>query len=523
MSDRRPFILLSLAGAAAVAVAAGCATNPGGGGPLAPRRPEPPPSAAGTPTPDAASLQAAVVVLGDEIIDLVAVAADSIEAGTTDIDRRRRAAEIKLAVGRSVVNTVAGPSAFAALIDLVVKTELLTRAAETAAPAAFGGDGDRLRESLERARLQAWGTANRAMPQTEVDRLREVLADWTLEEDDLVFVAQTSVKEFTAGIGSGESADGRRRVTLLSLLALDPLAGLDPTTREIERTRLLGERAFYQAQRTGRLLRWEVESLLYSVLAAPETQGLLRAADRASRAVDGAAGTLASLPETLAAERTAAIAELEAVVDRQRTALLAETEAAVARQRTAAVDELQAAVAAEREALRADVAAVEGPLVRTMDAARGTITEATALSASLQDTLAAFDAVLEQMGVDGEAAAARPARADDEPPFDVRAYGEAAGEIGAAADRLTATLEAFRGVLAEPLLRPEDAAGAGAGAGAAAPAGATSREVPAAVALRETGTALLDAMLIRGAILIGLAGVTAVGVVVIARRLGRRG
>lgn len=500
-------------------MAAGCATNPGGGGPLAPRRPEPPPSAAGTPTPDAASLQAAVVVLGDEIIDLVAVAADSIEAGTTDIDRRRRAAEIKLAVGRSVVNTVAGPSSFAALIDLVVKTELLVKAAETAAPAAFGGDGDRLREGLERARLQAWATANRSMPQTEVDRLREVLADWTLDENDLVFVAQTSVKEFTAGMGGGESADGRRRVTLLSLLALDPLAGLDPTTREIERTRLLGERAFYQAQRTGRLLRWEVESLLYSVLAAPETQGLLRAADRASRAVDGAAGTLASLPETLAAERTAAIAELEAVVDRQRAAVLAETEAAVARQRTAAVDELQAAVAAEREALRADVTAVEGPLVRTMDAARGTITEATALSASLQDTLAAFDAVLEQMGVDGETAAApaRPGQADDEPPFDVRAYGEAAGEIGAAADRLTATLEAFRGVLAEPLLRPEDAAGA------AAPAGATSREVPVAVVLRETGTALLDAMLIRGAILIGLAGVTAVGVVVIARRLGRRG
>lgn len=515
MSVRRPFIFLSLAGA--VAVTAGCVTNSSRGGPLAPRRPEPPPTAAGTPPPDAASLQAAVIVLGDEIIDLVAVAADSIEAGTTDIDRRRRAAEIKLAVGRSVVNTVAGPSAFAALIDMVVKTELLTRAAETAAPAAFGGDGDRLRESLERARLQAWATANRSMPQVEVNRLRGVLADWTLEEDDLVFVAQTSVKDFTAGMGSGESADSRRRVTLLSLLALDPLAGLDPTTREIERTRLLGERAFYQAQRTGRLVRWEVESLLYSVLAAPETQGLLRAADDAS-------GTLTALPETLAAERTAAIAEIEAVVDRQRAAVLAETEAAVARQRTAAVDELQAAVAAEREALLADVAAVEGPLVRTMDAARGTITEATALSASLQGTLAAFDAVLEQMGVDGEAAPP-PAKADDEPPFDVRAYGEAASEIGAAADRLTATLEAFRGVLAEPLLRPEDAAeaGAAAGAGAGAPAGATSREVPAAVALRETGTALLDAMLIRGAILIGLAGVTAVAVVVIARRLGRRG
>ena len=509
MSVRRLSILASVTGAAVLA--AGCGTTRESIVPLTPRRPPPPPTAAGTPAPDAASLQAAVIVLGDEIVDLVAVVAESIESGTTDIDRRRRAAEIKLAIARSVVNTVAGPSSFAALIDLVVKTELLVKAAETSAPAAFGGDGARLRESLERARLQAWATARRCMPQTEVDRLREVLADWRLEEDDLVFVAQTSVQEFTAGIGVGESPDGRRRVTLLSLLALDPLAGLDPTTRELEQTRLLGERAFYQAQRTSRLLRWEVESLLYSVLAAPETQGLLRAADRASRAADEAARTLQSLPETIAAERTAAIAEIEAMVARQRTDLLAELETAVARQRAEAVDDLQAAVAAERKALRDDVAAVEGPLVRTMDAARGTITEATALSESLEGTIGALDAVLVRMGMDAEAGdgAADEPRPAEESSFDVRAYGEAAGEIAAAADRLTATLEAFRGVLGEPLLVPGDAGAA--------------REVPAATALRETGTSLLDAMLLRGAILIGLAAAAAIGVLVAARRMGRRG
>jgi hypothetical protein len=465
-----------------------------------------------TTLPDAATLQAGVIALGDEIIDLVVVGTDAIEDGTDDVARRQRAHEIKLAVARSVVNTVAGPSSFAALVDLVTKSTLLVRAAEIAGPARFGEQASLLIEPLTRARDQAWRAASRLMTEQQVNELRAAVEDLPLEVNDLVFVAQISVREAVASFDPGTNEQRRRqRVSLLSLLAIDPLANLDPTNREIQQSRLLGERGLYQAQRTGRILRWEVEGLLYDLLAAPETQNMLRAADRASRASDSIGSTLSLLPATLEDERTAALAEIDAIVSRQRTALLAETEAAVARQREAAVDDLQRAAAAEREALRADVAAVEGPLVRTMDSARATAAELTQMSESLDRTIVTFDALMARFGVDATAESPADQPAAERTPFDVSVYGAVATDVGSMARDLTQTFTAFEAVLDQPVLRPGTDPDA-------APA-----PVPAAVALQETGTALLNGLLVRGIVLIVLAGLTTIAVALFLRRRGPGG
>ena len=212
--------------------------------------------------PDPTTLQAGVIALGDEIIDVVVVATDLIEDETDDVDRRRRAHEVKLAIGRSVVNTVAGPSSFAALVDLVVKSSLLARAAEISAPARFGEQAPILIEAIQHARDEAWETAARLMIESQLADLETSVAALPLPVPDLVFVAQISLREYVASYQQGLT-DRQRGASfnILSLLRIDPLANLDPTTRELEQSRLLGERALYQAQRTGRLLRWEVEGL----------------------------------------------------------------------------------------------------------------------------------------------------------------------------------------------------------------------------------------------------------------------
>lgn len=482
--------------------AAGGATRPS----PAPAPSTPPPGR--TTMSDAVTLQAGAIALGDEIIDFVVVGTDAIEDGTTDVARRQRAHEIKLAIARSVVNTVAGPSSFAALVDLVTKTTLLARAAEVSAPARFGEQAPLLIDALTRARDQSWRAAGRLMTEAQVTELRAAVADLTLPENDLVFVAQISIREAVATFVSGadmSEQSQQRRVSLLSLLSIDPLANLDPTNREIQKSRVLGERALYQGQRTARILRWEVEGLLYDLLSAPETQNMLRAADRASRASDSIGTTLAQLPVTLEGERTAALAEIDAMVSRQRTALLVQTEAAVARQREAAVKDLQMAAATEREALRADVAAIEGPLVRTMDSARNTAAELTQMSESLDQTIVTFDALMARFGVDAAARAADPA-AEGKTPFDVSVYGAVATDIGGMARDLTQTFSALEAVLDQPVLQP----------GAEPEAGTVP--LPAAVALRETGTALLNGLLVRGIVLIVLAGLTTVVVAWVLRR-----
>ncbi len=477
-----------------------------------------------TTLPDPATLQAGVIALGDEIIDLVVVATDTIEDGTEDVDRRRRAHEIKLAVGRSVVNTVAGPSSFAALVDLVVKSSLLARAAESSARERFGEQASILIDAFEEARDDAWRAAGRLMPESELVDLQAAVEDLPLPEPDLIYVTQVSLREYVAAYERQATAERGGAFSILSLLRIDPLANLDPATRELEQSRLLGERALYQAQRTGRLLRWELEGLLYDLLAAPETQNLLRSADRASRSSETLASTVEALPQTVAEERAAAIADLDALLARQRSALIEDTAAAVARERAAAIDDLQAAVATEREALREDVAAVEGPLVRTMESTRATIEHATRMSASLDETLGTFDTVLQRMGVDRtQPREPRDGGDPERAPFDIAAYGAVASDIGAAASNVTRTLEAFESVLNEPLLRPAASPDEAAGAGTSSDEARRRPQVPAAVALEETGRALLDALLIRAAVLVIVAGLTAIGAAWAIQRIRRGG
>jgi len=142
------------------------------------------------------------------------------------------------------------------------------------------------------------------------------------------------------------------------------------------------------------------------------------------------------------------------------------------------------------------------------------------MSGSLDETLATFDQVLRRMGVDRTQP--REPRDPDRPPFDVAVYGSVATDIGAAARDLATTLESFESVLNEPLLKPADRAGESAtDAGGRDGDGGSRVRVPAAIALEETGRTLLDALLLRAAILVIVAGLTAIGAAWVIRRMGR--
>jgi DNA repair ATPase RecN len=102
------------------------------------------------------------------------------------------------------------------------------------------------------------------------------------------------------------------------MLGLDPFTSLDPAVREIAQTRELAERAIYYMQRTPGLLDMQVEKLTYALAVMPETKSLIASADRASL-VGSAADRLSSeLPDILANERQALIAQLMQELDKHR-------------------------------------------------------------------------------------------------------------------------------------------------------------------------------------------------------------
>ena len=62
--------------------------------------------------------------------------------------------------------------------------------------------------------------------------------------------------------------------SLMGLVGLDPMAGLDPAVRQVEQSRLLAERALYYAQRVPIIFDLQLDRSVNRIAAGPESQKL---------------------------------------------------------------------------------------------------------------------------------------------------------------------------------------------------------------------------------------------------------
>ena len=96
------------------------------------------------------------------------------------------------------------------------------------------------------------------------------------------------------------------------------MAGLRPAVREIQRSRILGERAIYYAERTPMLLDLQTRTLTAALADMPESRSVLASVDRVGDSAATLAETAAALPETFSKERDATIQQLVAAMEKQQ-------------------------------------------------------------------------------------------------------------------------------------------------------------------------------------------------------------
>ena len=99
-------------------------------------------------------------------------------------------------------------------------------------------------------------------------------------------------------------------------IATGLLANLDPTTREIQQSRMLADRLTVYLKRAPILLAWELDWIAAKLAAQPEVVGVLANLNRYGEAAGKVAGAAESLPgelrQTLAEERRAIFEDLGA-------------------------------------------------------------------------------------------------------------------------------------------------------------------------------------------------------------------
>ncbi|MGE0160598.1 MAG: hypothetical protein AB7T31_14405 [Gemmatimonadales bacterium] len=269
--------------------------------------------------------------------------------------------------------------------------------------------------AVERAALgagapPAMNPAARALLDTTLGRLEQEI--WTLGERTYaageLSTLRARVKTWQDA-GSGSSPAGLVRVTDLPPapgpgMSKGLFAPLDEANRQLEESRLLGERFLFLAERLPVITLWQAEAVTWEVLAAPESR----------RTLDGLT-TMSATLERLALR----VDSLPVLLDGQRDALFAAFDAREATARTLMAD--AGTMMAEASAL------IEGGEQATASLA--------AALASAERTVAALR--------------------DDSAPggavsFDIASYEQALADFRSATEALDAALARAEGLAAAP-------------------------------------------------------------------------
>jgi hypothetical protein len=140
--------------------------------------------------------------------------------------------------------------------------------------------------------------------------LRDLIQDWRQKNPHQRYVGAVRFREFATALGRMPTQGTAAPTSIFSLLYLDPLAGLDPTAAAIQETHQLGERAMYYTQRMPMLLSWQTEVLAYQLAAQPESVQVLSNADQLASSAEMFARTAQQLPQLINDQRQAAIQQL---------------------------------------------------------------------------------------------------------------------------------------------------------------------------------------------------------------------
>jgi hypothetical protein len=219
---------------------------------------------------------------------------------------------LKISYTTTVLALATGPNALTNLLDLIVLISRSRLMAETYwLPKVYGESARPFLDICRETETQLWQLVSPLLPAAQQEELRQTIH--TLHQQDKERRALWPAQALTfvierAPVGQKQRAD---LSSVFGLLGLDPLAGLDPATRELAETRLFAQRALFLAQRMPDLLRWEMELFTLNTVEMPQLQQLLTNATQLAAATERFSEVAAQLPTLLRTEREQLLSALK--------------------------------------------------------------------------------------------------------------------------------------------------------------------------------------------------------------------
>ena len=183
---------------------------------------------------------------------------------------RYRLMDFQIKQATAAVQIAAGPNPSINAVDMVVLASLTRKSAAHNLPEIMGSKAQPIIETFARLEKGAWPLVDFLTPAQEAD-LRRRLAAWAPDAASLDSVAFNRLEDIAKASGLPANEQSAPN-SILALIGVDPFSGLRPAVREMERSRILGERAIYYAERTPMLLDLQTRALGAAVADMPETR-----------------------------------------------------------------------------------------------------------------------------------------------------------------------------------------------------------------------------------------------------------
>lgn len=341
---------------------------------------------------DPVELQSQLLRFADNAIETLNLATSKLQKNDEQTTQRRNLLMRRIAITNDILAVATGANTYADLIDMVILATLNRMNvedywmpkihSESAKPYLLAS------QDVEKA---IWLVAANALKKDQIKELRTAIKNWHKQYPNARSPRDLGSLGFSSEIAQmNHSSQSGITSSVFNLLSIDPLAGLDPATRELANTRLFAERGMFLARHMPTLIRWETELLAIQTLEIPQLEKLLDDTAQLSESADRFSQTAERLPGLISTERQQIVEALDA----QRPGLIS--------------------LAAQAE--------------KALDAGK-------LMSEASTVTLKSFQDVLRQLQ-------ASPSNPDAE-PFRINDYTAAAAQINATAQDLVRLLQAF--------------------------------------------------------------------------------
>jgi hypothetical protein len=252
---------------------------------------------------DAAELQQQLMRFADQYVAGVLAAVDELESVDAYLTRTE-VHRLRVAYAADVWMAAAGPNTYANLLDLVAVTSLSRIVIEEHwIPEVFGDTALPILKVVEREETNIWAIAATVLTEDQQKELRGAIREWRDENPEAVQAIAVRAVGAAAQVSTADPEDRARPSSVFRFLMIDPLAGLDPATRELAQARMAAERALYVAQRMPFMLRWQMEVFSSQVVEMPETRQMLTNSAQLTEAAMRLGRTAEELPDRFTQER----------------------------------------------------------------------------------------------------------------------------------------------------------------------------------------------------------------------------